>query len=81
MISETVMLLWYDFKRCSNFSMEIGDHRRSERVYFHEIALAGVEDVNSPYWKRLSLGGIMKYLGHENVSSSSNTRSQSSQAS
>ena len=54
--------------RCFLFRIKKVDHRRSERVYFHAIGLAGVDDMKSPRWRMLSLEGIMKLLGHKNVS-------------
>ena len=43
-------------------------HRRSDRVYFHRIGLAGIDEMNTENWKMLTLSSLMKYLGHENVS-------------
>ena len=44
------------------------DFKRSERVYFHDQGLSGVDDMLSGNGKMLTLGGAMKRLGHENVS-------------
>ena len=49
-------------------SMRKKAHRRSDRVFFHDIGITGVDDMNSVRWKSLTLGGIMEYLGHRNVS-------------
>ena len=48
--------------------MDKASHRRSRRVYFHDIGLAGVDEMENKHWKMLTLTGVMKYLGHENVS-------------
>ena len=51
--------------------MGIASHLRSKNVHFHDIGLGGIDEMDSrraKRWKMLTLGGAMKYLGHENVS-------------
>ena len=49
-------------------SMHKSSYERSDRVYFHDIGLAGMDELQTNQWKMLTLEGAMKYLHHENVS-------------
>ena len=53
---------------CYISSMHVQSYRRSRGVHFHNIGLAGVNEMeNKGGWKMLTLAGAMKYLGHEDV--------------
>ena len=47
--------------------MDAISHRHNVSVYFHDIGLAGVDEMETKGWKMFTLAGTMKYLGHENV--------------
>ena len=45
------------------------EHQHSARVFFHPIALAGTDGEKvSTNNTSLTLGGMMEFLGHQNVS-------------
>ena len=46
---------------------KVKSYRRSANVHFHDIGLAGMNEMKTLGWKMLTLAGTMKYLGHENV--------------
>ena len=48
--------------------MKKASYKRSAYVYFHDIGLGGMDEMDTKQWKMLSLDGVIKYLGHENVS-------------
>ena len=44
-------------------------HRRNTNVYFYDFGLSGVDETGrTEGWDTLTLGSIMKQLGHDNVS-------------
>ena len=59
------ILVNYDI---SYFSMSIGDHMHSEKVYFYQIGLGSSNSVNEDGWKLATLKSIRKKLKHTEVS-------------
>ena len=50
------------------FSMPQKDHMHSPGVRFHQLGLWGSDVINDLGWNLMSMGTLVKYLGHQDVS-------------